>query len=782
MSAALVLHWPLDALTAESRALDTSPNRLNGDVKGDPSNEPDPKFGSCLQFAAANESVDLADAPQLRVTAYTVEVWVNAAPVPRPVGLLGKGANLGLALAADGSLAHSFATASGSDTHRTGANALPAGTWRHVAVTNDGQTARIYVDGGQAAEHAFTGGRAADQSPLVVAASGPGFFTGRMAHLRIYDDALSAVEITRDMADDQAALDSFVRTHPLDFDFVNIDDQPVLYIDDGPGAQPMTLRLTNTSRTAITARPLTGLSATDHHFALRFRSGVLATGLALQVADPDWGLLAEADGSALYLLWKKPGTIAPGASVSLRLDGCNADGAAGTHGTRVEFDYQKLRYADENAELTGTRMEFLDIVNHRGRRSIPLDLRLVGGDRVLSDGQTASTLRVHLTNLLRDGPGITLRAAPPSSAFVVSFDVQEQGEDRPWALTDAAAASAVSLKVTDHGWKVEEAALGQRVQWTLTPIADTAIKADGFFEIVLEEIHALAAPGQAPITVDYENIPGYADGTMTVAAERTPLLYTQARAGVNTVTPEARLQVIDVNQDANGGALVLGPKAQSNLRLGYHQDYSWIQSHGGKPLLINSIGNPVGVNTTTTALATVTVGGTGATAASIGTTTGGTSASGATVPHLQLRRETSAGSAGKALYLELYQDATTGPNVTFPSIRFHHSQKFWHRVEARPEGFLLKTGDLSSDALVDLYAKTAVVAGLKIGNTVIGEAELAVLRRLAAGQLQFDLYNVAHDVYAYGAAVSFDGTRGYVFTNLQKGRVDFGRWRLDFPA
>lgn len=777
MSAALVLHWPLDALTDGSRALDTSPNRLNGEVKGDPSNEPDPKFGSCLQFATAADALDVADAAQLRVTAYTVEVWVNAAPVPRPVGLLGKGTNLNIVLAADGSLTHSFATASGSESQRTGANALPAGAWRHVAVTNDGQTSRIYLDGVQAAEHAFTGGRAADRSPLVVAASGPGVFAGRIAHLRVYDDALSAVEITRDMADDQAALDSFVRTHPLDFDFVNVDDQPVLFIDDGPGAQPMTLRLTNTSRTAITAKPLTDVSADDHHVALRFRPGTLPAGLALQVSDPDWGLLAEADGTALYLLWKKPGTIAPGASAEVRIDGFNADGAAGTHGTRVEFDYRNLLYADENAELTGSRMEFLDVVNHRGRRSIPLDLRLVGGDRVLSDGLTASTLRMHLTNVLRDGPGITLRAAPPSSAFAVSFDVQEEGEDRPWALTDAAAASAVSLKVADKGWKVEEESLGQRVQWTLTPAADTVIKADGFLEIVLEEIHALATPGQAPIAVDYENIPGYADGTLTVAAERTPLLYTAANVGVNTITPEARLQVIHTDQDATGDTLVLGPTSQSNLRLGYHQDYSWIQSHGGKPLLINSIGNNVGVNTTTTALATVTVGGTGATTASIGT-----SGSGATVPHLQLRREGSAGSAGKALYLELYQDATADSNVTFPSIRFHHSQKYWHRIEARPEGFLLKTGDLNSDQLVDLYAGTAVVTALKIGDTVIGEAELQVLKKLAAGQLQFDLYNVAHDVYAYGAAVNYDGTRGYVFTNLQKGRVGFGRWRLDFPG
>jgi hypothetical protein len=778
MSAALVLHWPLDALTPESRALDTSPNRLNGQVKGETDNVPDPRFGSCLRFDTDEDQVVLADAPALRVGPYTIELWVDAAARPRPVGLLGKGGNLSLVIGEDGSLTHLFGTAGKTqEGHRSDPGGLPPGTWRHVAVTNDGQVARIHLDGRAVAEYAYSGGRAPDQSPLVVAAGGPGVFAGRLAHLRVYDDALSAVEIARDMADDQAALDSFVRTHPLDFDFVNADEQPVLFIDEGPASQPMTLRLTNTSRTAITALPLTALTATDHHVALRFRAGTLPAGLALRPAGADWELLAEPDGTALYLLWKNPSTIAPGASVSLRIDGFNADGAAGTHGTRVQLDYRGLQYADENAELSGTRMEFLDVVNHRGRRDIPLDLRLVGGSRVLSDGRTPSSLRLHLTNTLRDGPGIALRAGSPGSAFVVSFDVQEQGEDRPWALTDAGEASNVVLHVAQPGWNIDQHSLGQRVQWILTPAADTVLAADTYLEVTLDEIFGLAAPGQAPIVVDYQNIPGYADGTLTVPVERTPLLYTDANVGVNVTAPGARLHIVHADQDATGNALILGPTTESNLRLGYHQDYSWIQSHGGKPLLINSIGNNVGVNTKSPGGATLAVGGAGA------VTSGFVPAGGApSIPHLQLRRESAAGSVGKVVYLELYQDTTSGSGLTFPAIRFHHSQKFWHRVEARPEGFYLKTGDLNSDVLTDLYAGNTAVLSLRIGNTIIGEAELQILRKLAAGLLQFDLYNVSHDEYAYGADVSFDSTRGYVFTNRQKGRVPYGRWRLDFPS
>ena len=47
--------------------------------------------------------------------------------------------------------------------------------------------------------------------------------------------------------------------------------------------------------------------------------------------------------------------------------------------------------------------------------------------------------------------------------------------------------------------------------------------------------------------------------------------------------------------DANGQQLTIGNTNESNLRLGRHQDYSWIQSHGSKPLKINPLGNQVHV-------------------------------------------------------------------------------------------------------------------------------------------------------------------------------------------
>ncbi len=83
-------------------------------------------------------------------------------------------------------------------------------------------------------------------------------------------------------------------------------------------------------------------------------------------------------------------------------------------------------------------------------------------------------------------------------------------------------------------------------------------------------------------------------GTLAVAGATT----LTGNVGIGTPSTGVKLQIVHVNQDAGGNTLILGPTNQSNLRLGYHQDYSWVQSHGSKPLAINPLGNNVGIGTT----------------------------------------------------------------------------------------------------------------------------------------------------------------------------------------
>jgi hypothetical protein len=84
------------------------------------------------------------------------------------------------------------------------------------------------------------------------------------------------------------------------------------------------------------------------------------------------------------------------------------------------------------------------------------------------------------------------------------------------------------------------------------------------------------------------------------AADGKPALFVDGatgNVGIGIDSLAAKLHINHANQSPSGGALILGPTDQSNLRLGYNQGYSWIQSHGSKPLSINSIGNNVGIGT-----------------------------------------------------------------------------------------------------------------------------------------------------------------------------------------
>lgn len=277
-----------------------------------------------------------AETPLLKLGAYTVEAWVNpSAKRAARVGLVAKAqGDFAVVLDADGTLRHRFATTGKpGDGHATAPGAVATDSWHHVACVNDGHTARIYVDGVKASEYAFTGDRATAQSPLLAYTDGTGRYTGLLSHVRIYDNALSQAEIQRDMADDEASLAAFVRAHPLDFALLDVDQQPVLFIDDNPAGQPMILRLTNTSRQDIELRTLAGpVSATEHHVALRLRPGTITTPPEPAVAAAEWTLLRAPDpatgGTVLYLGAPKSMVIGRGTSFDVALKGLAADGAA----------------------------------------------------------------------------------------------------------------------------------------------------------------------------------------------------------------------------------------------------------------------------------------------------------------------------------------------------------------------------------------------------------------------------------------------------------------------
>ncbi len=167
--------------------------------------------------------------------------------------------------------------------------------------------------------------------------------------------------------------------------------------------------------------------------------------------------------------------------------------------------------------------------------------------------------------------------------------------------------------------------------------------------------------------------------------------------GIGTTSPSRTLTIkADFSATADAQQLLIQGSTNTNyqLLLGYHttDNYGSIQAMNQtvevRPLVLNPAGGNVGISTTTP---------------------GAKLSISASDNHLLLRREKTETIGGKILFLELYQDDPLVKNKlsvpeVYPSIRFHHANRYWNRIEAREDGFHFKKGDLSNDDYKDIYA------------------------------------------------------------------------------
>jgi len=163
------------------------------------------KNGNALSFNGSSARVTIPDAPSLRLTAgMTLEAWVFPTTVTgrwRDVVFKGDDNYYLMATTPVGSAPGAGGIFSGSYGETFGASALPANTWSHLGATYDGATLRLYVNGVQVASRAQTGTLATSANPLNIGGDTfyNQYFSGRIDDVRVYNTALTAVEIQSDM-------------------------------------------------------------------------------------------------------------------------------------------------------------------------------------------------------------------------------------------------------------------------------------------------------------------------------------------------------------------------------------------------------------------------------------------------------------------------------------------------------------------------------------------------------------------------------------------------------
>ncbi len=164
------------------------------------------KYGSALQFNGTTALVTVPDSVALHLTsAMTLEAWVNPSVVNstwRDVIYKATDNYFLEATSTSGSAPAGGITSGTSTTATFGAASLTGNTWTHLALTYDGATLRLYVNGVQAAATSKTGPAVTSTSPLQIGGDSVfgQYFAGILDEIRIYNVVLTAAQIQADMA------------------------------------------------------------------------------------------------------------------------------------------------------------------------------------------------------------------------------------------------------------------------------------------------------------------------------------------------------------------------------------------------------------------------------------------------------------------------------------------------------------------------------------------------------------------------------------------------------
>ncbi|HEY7072486.1 MAG TPA: LamG-like jellyroll fold domain-containing protein [Acidimicrobiales bacterium] len=164
------------------------------------------KVGGALTFDGINDLVTVPDTPSLHLTTgMTIDAWIRPTVASTWSTVALKERPNGLAYSLYGGNDQSRAAGyinNGADRLAAATTATPANAWTHVAVTYDGANLRLYVNGALVRTSAVTGPIAASTGALRIGGNTVWgeWFTGTIDELNIYNRALSAAEITQDMA------------------------------------------------------------------------------------------------------------------------------------------------------------------------------------------------------------------------------------------------------------------------------------------------------------------------------------------------------------------------------------------------------------------------------------------------------------------------------------------------------------------------------------------------------------------------------------------------------
>jgi hypothetical protein len=200
----LVANWKLDEVTGLT-AYDSSGYDNNGTLVGNPTWTAGEISGdAALRFGDANDYVDCGNKSIFNLTQQiTVSAWVDINMVPRDwTAIITKGDSAWRLSTAWSEKRFHFAVTGPPDWNSvSGATTVASGEWHHVCGTFDGSTIRIYLDGVEDGNTAYSGPITTNSYNVFIGGNaefpdqGYRSWDGLIDDVRIYDRLLTAAEV-----------------------------------------------------------------------------------------------------------------------------------------------------------------------------------------------------------------------------------------------------------------------------------------------------------------------------------------------------------------------------------------------------------------------------------------------------------------------------------------------------------------------------------------------------------------------------------------------------------
>lgn len=566
----MVLNLPLDEIRNNSVSdLGTGSKLTKITIAGAPQVNYDYFMGSSIAFLG-KETIKVDNIKLTEKSGFTIEFWFNpdkeSKSTQQLVYVKDRDAEFSWVVKFDAKAGKLYLTQLGAATTQLElAKDLATDKWIYLALSlkTDG-TLQTFINGEQVGGNLvfndvnqYLGKKEALTLVLGGSEQANDLFTGKICQVKVFSEVLTTEEILLDMDKGRSANATFKSTFPIDFKLNTVYDgseNPVLYIDNSGNGQQLKLDIINVSGTGILFENTTfndqkPLGEENYHLQLRFKKQVLAEDVLARLTKesgkslpPGWTFAAGSNIALRedWISFKQKSDVAFEGLLTLILENISAEATAGARNTLVEIKYDNLCYKDSTNIISGSLSRHLDIVSHLGRPNIPFAAGVKGPNTLLNDG-SKNSFKIYIANPGTEKISFTAKKVSTANYSKFALHFRENG-NLLQSLPNVAFGSSLFAPVATQG----EANWIQTFECT-NEKAQLAEKAQ--FEIQVTDFSTVAASGTVYLYLEYQNVPGYWDGTIAIPLELSRIIERDSKIGINTI-PDPKQADIQVKGKA----------------------------------------------------------------------------------------------------------------------------------------------------------------------------------------------------------------------------------------